>query len=381
MDKSDKVKTFKKNEVLKAEDINKKIEDVGSVDGLVPYSATTKAKDPTMSLPIGSLTNPFGNVFAKGLNVYTEAQVLAYASAGKLTGSDIMFFLDPGDLTFKVWNGTEIVPYLGGGVNSMDYLFGDGSDGDVTVVTNTSYDTPKNFRNLTINAGVTVGVSARLIPLIIRCTGTLTINGTISVNEKGFSAGSGYFASSSVFSLENNFGLVSVRGGLNVATGSGGIAEKVGNVYARLASLNTHVGLFGGAGSSSGAGYGGGCVLIYAKKIVLSATGVISANGGTGSSGTSGDYIGSIGISGGGGSPSGSVGGGGGGGLIAIYSKDFTRTGNLSANGGDGYNHASSGGTITVPNSQGANGVDGSGMPSAKGGGGSAGQIIYVPIV
>jgi hypothetical protein len=35
MTKSDKLKTFKKNEVLKATDINKKFDDVGSVGGLI----------------------------------------------------------------------------------------------------------------------------------------------------------------------------------------------------------------------------------------------------------------------------------------------------------------------------------------------------------
>jgi hypothetical protein len=266
-----------------------------------------------MSLAIGSLSNPFGNIFGKGLNVYTEAQILAFISAGKITSSDIMFFFDPNTLSFKVWDGTEIKAYSGGGAGSMDHLFGDGSDGDITLVSNASYDIPKNFTNFTINAGVTLSVTNNLTPLVIRCTGTCTIAGTIDLSGKGYTSGGG----------DTTFGFGAGGGHNGAGTGGGhsyeygaGVSHLLPKEYARrlsLANLNPCFGSGGGpVGTALLGGSGGGSILIIAKELIIS--GSVVANGAAGRDGS----------------------GGGAGGQIILLSKSKTITGTVSVAGGAG---------------------------------------------
>lgn len=85
-----------------------------------------------------------------------------------------------------------------------------------------------------------------------------------------------------------------------------------------------------GGGGGGGAGSGGGVLAIYAKTIVISATGAIQANGGNGGNG--GNGVGD-------GSNAGGVGGGGGGGnggiLILAYNS-LTNAGAITASGGTG---------------------------------------------
>lgn len=75
--------------------------------------------------------------------------------------------------------------------------FGDGSDGDVIISSNTdlippnitgSYDAEmivKNYTSLTINSGVTLQPSQPCRGMLIYCTGDITINGTLSMTGKG----------------------------------------------------------------------------------------------------------------------------------------------------------------------------------------------------
>lgn len=344
MTKPNKLKTFKRYEILKALDVNTKIEATGSVGGLLPYDDVTKELDTSMSFPIGSLINPFGNIFGKGLNIYTEAQILAFVSSGKITSSDVMFFFDPNTLSFKVWDGTEIKPYLGGGAGNMDHLFGDGSDGDITLVSNASYDIPKNFTNFTINSGVTLSVTNNLTPLVIRCTGTCTIAGNIDLSGKGYSGGENNAAGSG--SKTFGYGAGGGNGGQSAAVGgysfdyAAGIAHLLPKEYARRLSLANLESCFGnGGGGASGdnkfGGSGGGSILIIAKEIICS--GAILANGINGDSST-----GSLGYGG----------GGGGGGQILILHKTKTITGTVSALGGAG----GAGGSGGASGSAGGNG-------------------------
>ena len=157
MAKKTNSKIFAKNEVLASNAINQKFEDVGSVGGVQPYN-TSHSQDTTMSMPIGSKTTPFGNLFCKGINLFTQAEILDLVSAGKLTATDRMLFIDPNTSGLYIFNGSQI-QQVGG--SNMDYLFGDGSDGNVTLIANANYDTPKNFTDFTLNSGVTL--SERLI--------------------------------------------------------------------------------------------------------------------------------------------------------------------------------------------------------------------------
>ena len=71
-----------------------------------------------------------------------------------------------------------------GGTNTV---FGRGTDGDVTISSNTTLTEPKFYDDLTINSGVTLDSSES--PMLIHCKGTCTINGTVSMTGKGSAAG------------------------------------------------------------------------------------------------------------------------------------------------------------------------------------------------
>ena len=79
------------------------------------------------------------------------------------------------------------------------FLFGNGADGNVTISSNTNLPSTtnggivyKNYMNLTINSGCTLSVSNMCQGLWIRVRGTLVLNGTISMSNKGcYIAGGG----------------------------------------------------------------------------------------------------------------------------------------------------------------------------------------------
>ncbi|MCB0329020.1 MAG: collagen-like protein [Bdellovibrionales bacterium] len=58
-------------------------------------------------------------------------------------------------------------------------VWGDGSDGDVTFGSSQTFPPNKQYRNITVPVGVTVSPEAHVA---IRCTGTITVNGTIGAS-------------------------------------------------------------------------------------------------------------------------------------------------------------------------------------------------------
>ncbi len=329
MAKKTTTKIWKKNEVVTHIALNQSLNDVGSVGGLQPYN-DNRVQDITMSLPIGSKSTPFGDVFCKGLNVYTQAEVLALVTAGKLTSSDKMLFIDPTTSGLYIFNGSQI-QQIGG--SNMDYLFGDGSDGDVTLVANANYDVPKQFTNFTLNSGVTLSVTNNANPLIIRCTGTCTINGTINLDGKGFAAnGSGANGiNNSIYGAGGGDGyFYNYMGSSTDTHGTGGGStcypaneSAIANIlFQQLLSLDFKIscGGSGGNGSSSPnglGGNGGGALIIIAKS--FKGTGTITAKGNNGN-GQSNAYYG----------------GGGGGGQVGVITSDNSFTGSITVTGGTG---------------------------------------------
>ena len=330
MAKKTSSKIFGKYEILTSPALNQKFEDMGPVNGLQPYNSN-HVMDNTMTLPIGSKSTPFGNVFCKGLNIYTQAEVLALVTAGKLTSSDKMLFIDPSTADLYLWTGTQI-KQVGG--DNMDYLFGDGSDGDVTLVANANYDVPKQFTNFTLNSGVTLSVTNNATPLIIRCTGTCTINGTINLDGKGFPQPSGNAAdgiNNSMYGAGGGYGTSSntktSNGGYSASCHEGGGVNANG-LYQRLLSLNLDISCGGSGGngatpnSDNGkGGAGGGALIIIAKS--FKGTGTITAKGNNGTAYSpmgSGD----------------SLGGGGGGGQVGVITSDNSFTGTITVTGGNG---------------------------------------------
>ncbi len=90
-------------------------------------------------------------------------------------------------------------------LSSYDNYFGTGADGDCTIssstqissstspagLNNSLYGDPviKNFKNLTINAGVFYSPLRPCRGMIIYCSGNLTVNGTVSMTGKGGGVG------------------------------------------------------------------------------------------------------------------------------------------------------------------------------------------------
>jgi len=130
-------------------------------------------------------------------------------------------------------------------------------------------------------------------------------------------------------------------------------------------SFNGCPGICGQGGGGAGSGSPGGIVWIAARIIVISATGVISANGGNGGNGGTGgtDDTGSYGGGGGAG------GSGGSGGVIILCYVSLTNSGSIAASGGT----AGTGGA-------GGTGTTHAGYTGANGNTGATGQIIYFQI-
>lgn len=257
---------------------------------------------------------------------------------------------------------------------------GDGSDGDVTISSNTDISgETKQYNNLTINAGVTLTAKNSIIGV----KGTLTVNGTITANAGGGAGGTCPLCSGSDGTEQGTAGIVgdvtgcggsggggggarSWNGSTENASGSlggacqqsggaagssggvGGTGNAVGATYLVSAKAwyrgDYLIGLGKGAGGGGGSaaklntngdctggtgGVGGGWLYIEAKHVTVVAAGIISANGANGNNGS---------VSGGdaSGGPAAGGGGGGGGGVLVIRYSTYSNSGTVQANGGTG---------------------------------------------
>ena len=298
--------------------------------------------------------------------------------------------------------------------------YGDGTDGDVTISTNTSIGELKKYNNLTINSGVALTSSVtEHASLMIKVKETLTINGTIDMDGKGArgsdgapsnpgGAGSssppgGAPGNSSVAAIDNvnwgwkdtghtplGTGTASGAGGgdgnavpglkpapANVrvlagdkfyvatampymygAAGTGGASGSSGAAGGRAGSEAGSSGSGGSGGAGGAGGNGGGGIIIMAKNIVFNASGVITSDGADGVDGTQG---------GPGGAPSHS----------SVYG--YRGNGGFGGGGGEGgqiillYNYITNNGTITV--TAGGAGAAGAAAPASGQGGSSAGGV------
>lgn len=254
-----------------------------------------------------------------------------------------------------------------GGGNSMEYLFGDGSDGDVTLTADTSYDRMKNFGNFTLNAGVNLTKTTAGSPLIIRCTGICTINGTINLAGKGMAGGAagangyGYGNANSGQNTLAGVGLTNrspsgsidlnavelAAASLNFDTipfcGGGGAGAYAYSTSSFGAVINTNYGGIGaGCGgngqaaayttsssavtASAAGGNGGGGLLIIARTIIFTGSLIATGNNGTGQNTSGGTFQNSSYIR--------SSSGGGGGGCAVFVGNEVSLTGTMNFAGG-----------------------------------------------
>lgn len=244
----------------------------------------------------------------------------------------------------------------------LGWVFGDGSDGDVTLGAGSTTMTRDMFyRNLTIPSGSTLTGGSRVF-----VSGTLQIDAGGSIDRSGVAAvgatagttapagANSVTAGTSGFNGLNTNGGAGAGGGASAyastsgagGNGSGGTGGASASVTATASrgglrnllsmiggySLGTTlnqviVGPSGGSGAGNGtqpgggAGAGGGTVVVVAKNLILNGT--IKSNGGAG-----GD------------APNANTGGGGGGcgGMVLVTYHTISGTGvaNITANGGTG---------------------------------------------
>jgi hypothetical protein len=284
-------------------------------------------------------------------------------------------------------NGTVVCQQL-------SFFGGDGSAGNLTVAANTDWTIAPpvnlNFASIVINNGQTLTVPAGTT---IRCSGTFTNNGAVTVTTGARLAGLDNFsfgATVDIYSVGHpgdsfrpasggGFDNNSVAAPKLVQGGLGG--DPIPPTTARTSFNAFRFGGGSGAGWRSGAvdGNGGGLVKIYCTGDVINA-GVINANGGTSStlSGGGGGGIvilasastvtnsGTINVVGGSGGPSFAFGGagGGGGGGIAVLVAPAVAVGTINVGGGSGGSVATQ---VAVANRYGGGGGGASGGAGGNG--------------
>lgn len=305
-----------------------------------------------------------------------------------------------------------------------DVYFGDGSDGAVTISTSTALSETKQYTDLTINAGQTLSPTANQnATLVIFCTGTFTLNGTINMVGKGALGGQGGLGnkrpgwSSYANQLHKSGsrgdtgqkGSVGYGGDVNAGGGAGGLGgeggESAGGTEGDQISINgvknipymskgvayqvatTSLPVYGsggsgGSGGGSGGGgnwslttpghganggngsiggAGGGGVIICAKTIVLASGSTINTSGSNGTNGVDGDDASNptTGGAGGGGGGGGAGGGGEAGSIILLY-ETLTNSGTITKAGGTGGTGGAVGAGHSPNPNVGGNGVTGS---------------------
>jgi len=239
-------------------------------------------------------------------------------------------------------------------------IFGDGSDGNITISANTTLTRDMYYNNLTINAGIvlTTGGYKVFVKSTLTNNGYLGYNGAPGVGTVGgvlasktvggggtggtggIAAGQGGSASGASVTQSGTGGSGGAGGnGGGSVVGTGGTSTLLQTpikhlttelLYGSTISLGGAGGAGGGTGScggcwnayGGGGGSGGGVVFISVGSLVNNGT--IQADGGAGS----------VGSDGGGASPGGGGGGGGGGFVYIIYNSILAGT--ITANGGAG---------------------------------------------
>lgn len=378
---------------------------------------------------LGNGTNsPYYSVFSRtgvAYNAYSERVRL-----GNLNGIG-SFVADTYGIFIGNYSANQYLSYddvsgnllVNGSNLSNQPNFGDGSDGDVTISSNTSLSSDMFYNNLTVNAGFTLNPNGYRIFV----KGTLTVNSTGIVardGQNGGNGGAGTNAVSGVGSTANNGGTAGTAGAVlssgslpGSAVGLAGLVGRNGN--SQKGGAYTFNGLAGNAGNAGSAatksmigsgaaggasGNGGSCTgaagasgaaggaagastgtILNKIRTYVSAYLLYDQQSGTWFTTSGGSGSGAGGASGGahhGNDPtfdSGSGGGGGGGGsassggVVAIFARFIVNNGTIRAIGGNGGNGGNAGTSQAAVNAS-AGGSGGGG----GGGGGNGGVLILV---
>lgn len=279
------------------------------------------------------------------------------------------------------------------------YTYADGTDGDVTISSNTNLARDMYYNNLTIDSGFTLNPSGYRIFV----AGTLTNNGTIARN--GVAGTNGTNGTSGVAGVKGTggaalatgsiFGSVAGKDGINGVLGNNGSANGTNGTAGSaqnpsITGINGSAGGTGGTGGlTPGSGGAGGAATIetnnfnfgaFYSGVLNSETSIsivpyllngatsfnqLSSSAGSGSGGT-GFWTANASASTAGG---GSGASGSGGGIVYIQAKTIINNGAFEAKGGAGGN---GGDSFT------SNGTNGVASGPGGGGGGAGGLVVLV---
>lgn len=193
-------------------------------------------------------------------------------------------------------------------LDAPDSVYGSGSDGSVTISSNTTLTSDKFYYNLTISANTVLNTNG--YRLFVKNILTMQSNSTIGVGasntytmDNGFSSsgsiqGGGATNTAVTNSLGGNSATQSSTAPTTAAGGTGDKTTQSGywyqptqavKGYAITASQTTPLFLRGGAGGSTGSG--GGVVILSSRYISPQGTCYIKAQGASGSGGGGGGVI------------------------------------------------------------------------------------------
>lgn len=278
------------------------------------------------------------------------------------------------DSKLLLWDGTDLI--VNGSPIRNQSIFGDGSDGDVTISVDTTLTSDMYYNNLTVNSGKILNTGGYKVFV----KNTLTNNGTIGRpgNAGGDGQNNGGVGGTAAASLADGTlsGSLGGKGGANgVSIGGGSNAGNPGTAGSNQTNGICNSGVVGGASNPAGSGLGsqpGGSagVLTYSTSKLRNSFEAIIGRGGSSfalvtssassGSGASGGLNTSSGAGSGGGGGSGSPGGCG-----IISARKLLNYGTITFAGGKG----GKGGNGDTRNNPGT-AAGGSG-----GGGGSGGWI------
>ena len=280
--------------------------------------------------------------------------------------------------------GTGTITIQTSSVAGDSPLFGDGSDGAVTISVNTTLSSDMYYSSLTVNSGVTLNTGGYRVFV----SGTLTNNGTISrVGNVGTAGNAG---ETTTFGTGGAGGaalaggtipgsLAGVAGGNGSNSGVGVVGSNGSNEANGVGSAGAAGGAGGGTGGDLGGAAGtGGTVTTSASKprdyiigttlTIIAGTTRINKNGG-GSGGGGGGEAGGADDGGGGSGGGGGGGSGSNGGTIVICARTLTNSGTITVAGGAGGNGGDGGD---------ASGVNRDGSGGGGGGAGGSGGLMVI---
>ena len=266
---------------------------------------------------------------------------------------------------------------------------GDGSDGTATLSTSQTLSRDMFYQDLTVDAGVTLNPGGCRVFVKGRLTlnGNISAaggNGGAASGANGGSAGTAGTPFGTGFLGSSGAGGAGAMGG-GFSPGGAGASNSAPSRFVTNTAGSGAAGLTGGGGGGGNGGGGGGAVVaVSAQQGDIHAI-TLAINGSTGRAtfGLSSLTAGSGGGGGGtvvSGPNKGGGGGGGGGGYVAVCAHEIVGTGSISARGGDG--GAGETGNTTGGGGGGAGGVvvvvvDIGNIPNldASGGAGGAGSL------